>query len=600
MSINRNYFLVLVMSALGGCESQHPSSEPSAKSGVISKRYEEGVSTGTRGTATLRKSISGWVSCNEISDDTKGVVRAFQAASHNAFTLVVDCPVRLVIGTDIARTVFIDDGTTVEFTGSGKFTVDNVFHPAFVIANSRNITLTNWNVEYEASLPVDWDVGGYTNSGVFVARAGYAQPAFAFNDFRMTPWLAANRAMTFGAGRNSMWFGPTNTSAVFFISGDTSNVSVTGMHLYVPAGAGGDRFIPMAFSLTANYRSNQAVTKATPLTGQYLAIPHGLTFSNITLDGTYMGWQGAAQDVHFDHIRSQRYGDLQDANGQNVGGIGKWFAPPHLFYLSSPNPGDPVLGNQDISITNVTDEGPRIGVARDKGGTDTISGYALSLKIGCNACSVASYSTTRPDGFLDVLASDGLTISNVTATYDSAFLNNVYPGWRFPSSGYTNLTFENISFKDSAASSVQAPISKATAASNDNIVFTNVQVAINRWSGNGPLLPNIVGRENNLSLDYTIAADATRIMSQQKEQKGTVSLTLQATPATLNAGGTTVLTWTSKDATSCSGGGAWSGALTTGGSRTVKFSSAGNYGYAFNCQNPDDSLSIALPLVVSP
>jgi hypothetical protein len=497
------------------------------------------------------------------------------------------------------RPVFIDNGTTVEFTGTGKFIVDNVMEPAFVIANSSNITLTNWNVEYNASLPVKPDTGGYENNGQFIALAGKTfQPAFAFNDLRLTHWLTANRKILLsGSGVASRWWGPTNTSAVFFITGDVSSVTVTGMQLVAPTTAGGDSFIPMAFSMTANYKSNQIVTMEGSLTSQNAAVPHGLTFSNITLDGIYFGWQGSAQNLTISHVQSHRYGDLQDANGQNVGGIGKWFSPPHLFYLNYNTTGDPALFNRDISITDVTDDGPRIGVARDKGGADTISGNALSLKIGCINCSVDDYSSTRPDGFLDVLPSDGLTISNVTATYNSAFLNNLYPGWRFPSSGYTNLTFTNITLKDSAVSSIQPPIGGSGAASNENIAFTNVKVGINQWSGKGSPLPNVAGQGNEVALDYTIAVNALRIMSLQK---GTITLTLKATPATaLSIGGTALLMWTSRDVTSCSAGGAWSGVRATGGSRTVQFESAGNYEYTFNCQNPDDALSVALPLVVS-
>jgi hypothetical protein len=47
----------------------------------------------------------------------------------------------------INRGIFIDTGTAVQFTGSGKFFVDDMFHPAFIIANSHDITLTDWNVD---------------------------------------------------------------------------------------------------------------------------------------------------------------------------------------------------------------------------------------------------------------------------------------------------------------------------------------------------------------------------------------------------------------------------------------------------------------------
>jgi len=325
-----------------------------------------------------KKSIRSWVSCDGTSDDATGVAKAFAAASHAAFTLVVDCPVRIHTGLDISRTIFIDDDTTVEFTETGKFTVDNTLFPAFVIANSSNITLTGWNVEYDASVPVKRIVDGYSQT---YHLAPGMQPAGAFNDYSITQWLAKNRGITFDARQGfvtSLWSGNTNVCAVFFISGDSSQVTVTGMQIGVPAAAGGDRFIPVVFSLNPNYKSNQTITAKTPITAQFVAVPHDLTFSNVSVDGTYMGWVGNTHDTVLENIQSRRYGDLQDSQGNHVGGIEKWFMPPHLIYFSHADSMDPALLNKNIQITNVVDEGVRIGRARDAAG-EVRSGNALSL-----------------------------------------------------------------------------------------------------------------------------------------------------------------------------------------------------------------------------
>ena len=466
-----------------------------------------------------RKSISGWAGCSGVQDDAVNVARAFEAARHGAFTLVVDCPVRIHVGVDIARTVFIDDGTDVEFTGAGKFIVDNVFHPAFTIANSKDIVLKDWNVEYDASLPVNMKTGGYEDGGKFVPTGANAPAAGAFWDLRLSGWLTANRGVQFDKTQGnlaSMWPGPTNMSAVFFFVGDTSNVKVTGLRLHALAAAGGDRFVPMAFSLTANYKSGQRVTGTTPRTAQFVGIPHELVFSNIDLDGIYMGWQGNAQNVLFEKIRSGRYADLQDERGENVGGVGKWFAPPHLFYLNYLTTGDAGLFNRNIKIHDVVDAGPRVGAARDKGGSDPGSGFDLSIKIGGIGCEVDGYTSNHPDGFIDVLSSDGITISNVNATYDSSFLNNLYSGWRFPQAPYKNVTIKNVVFKDLAAVSLQPPITGADKATNGAIVFSNVRVEMNRWGGKGSPIPVMAGQNNDVTLDYVIAADSTHIHSVQK------------------------------------------------------------------------------------
>ena len=459
--------------------------------------------------SSARRSIRHWAVCDGRADDTDATAKAFAAARHNAFTLVVDCPVRLHIGADITRALFIDDGTSVTLSGAGKFIVDNVFQPAFVLANSSHITLTDWDVEYVGGLPVNPDRGGFERNGRFVVRSGRFQPAGAFNEERITTWLAKNRGIIFDQSQGhvaSVWVGPTNTSSVFFITGEVSNVRVTGMKLHAALDAGAERFIPIAFSLSQNFRTNQTVTAKMPMTSQFVAIPHDLEFSNIDLDGTYMGWQGNVQNVSFEHIRSHRYADLQDKDNLEVGGIGKWFAPPHLFYLNYAKDGDPALFNRDITIRDVIDSGPRVGEARDKGGRDSISGYALSLKIGGINVVVDGYQSNRPYGFLDVLASDGLTISNVTASYDSSFLHQLYPGLRFPDSPYRNVTIQNLVLTDMGAETVQRPIGNAAQASNDHIVLSNIQVRLSRWAGAGSPQPVIAGQHNQVSIEFIVGS----------------------------------------------------------------------------------------------
>jgi hypothetical protein len=101
--------------------------------------------------AIVTKSISEWAACDGLLDDTQAVARAFEAARNNAFTLVVDCPVRLHTGSEISTSVIVDDGTTVKFTGTGQFRVDNVSPPAFEVPHPNAVTFIDWNVEYVGS-----------------------------------------------------------------------------------------------------------------------------------------------------------------------------------------------------------------------------------------------------------------------------------------------------------------------------------------------------------------------------------------------------------------------------------------------------------------
>ncbi len=468
------------------------------------------------------RSIHGWVHCDGKTDDDAGVAAAFAAAKDGAFTLVVDCPVFIHVGIDIRRPIFIDNGTTVQFTSNGLFKVDNADIPAFVIPNSVKVRLLDWRVQYIGGLPIAKSWTGYYDNGTFIQGKGW--PAGAFTDHQLTEWMSKNRGLRFG--QPGPWGGLTDTSAVFYIVGSTKDMEVRGLRLFVAPDAKGSRFTPMAFALTGYWNSNQTTVfmKSTPMVAPQWAIPSNLTFSDIDLDGYYMGWQGSLQNSLIEHVRAHRYGDLQDDQGQNPGGVGKWFAPPHLFYLNY-DPKQTGLENRNIRIMDVVDYGIRTGVARDRGGSDPGSGYANSLKFGGINCEVNGYKSYRPDGFMDVLTSDGLQVSNVEATYDSSFLNGLYPAIRFPQAPYRNVTFENITLTDKAPVPQQTPIWGSFARENSGVVMRNVRVVLNGPvippSNPGPglkaaatpapgakpvnLCPPMAGSDNKLDIQYTVA-----------------------------------------------------------------------------------------------
>ncbi len=532
-------------------------------------------------TPSETRSIQDWVTCNG-TDEARGVAAAFAASKNGAFTLVVDCPVFVHVGMDIARPIFIDNGTSVQFTGTGLITTDNVLIPAFVLANSVGVSLLDWRVQYIGGLPVNWDTGGYYDNGLFVPQTGtpahpaYDQPGFAFNGLALVPWLEANRGIKF-TQEAEPWEGPTDTSAVFYIVGATSNVQVTGLSMFVPPAATGSQFIPVAFASNIGYNNNQNVTPQTPLTPEYLSVPGNITFSDIDLDGYYMGWQGQFQYSLFQHIRGHRYGDLQDANGGNVGGVNKWFAPPHFIYLNNTSYGDTqaALENQEVQILDVIDYGDRVGVARDSAATDqaVISGNALSLKIGGFGIEVNGYTSYRPDGLLDVLTCDNMTIANVVATYDSLFLNNLYPGIRFPLPPYNRLTLENISLTDNAAQTIIAPISGSSASSNTDITLANVNVTMNLWAGTTAFLPPFAGTGNAIQITHNYSQTIT--FAPLYDQ------VLETLPFTIRATATSGLavSLTSSTTTVCTVSGA-SLSLIGAGTCSITANQAGDANYA--------------------
>jgi hypothetical protein len=125
-----------------------------------------------------------------------------------------------------------------------------------------------------------------------------------------------------------------------------------------------------------------------------------------------------------------------------------------------------------------------------------------------------------------------------------------------------------------------------------------VHVEINHWEGQGSApIPMVAGQGHDVSFDYVIKADASRVTASQA---GTVAVTFRATPATLRVGDATTLTWTARQATSCSGGGAWSGSLGMSGSRTLAMTTPGEHEFTLTCLNTADTSKAMLHVTASP
>lgn len=516
------------------------------------------------------RSIREWATCDATVDSAVGIAQAFKAARNGAFTLVVDCPVLLHVGEDVARTVFIDHGTSVKFSGTGTLYVDNIFVPAFALVNTNGVNLINWRVQYIGGLPADQQRPGYYDNGVFVAAPAPAAASYRFNDTTLKSWMANNRGITF-LSTNPPWAGPTSNMALFQVRGDTSNVNVKGMRVGVPATAGGHQYVPVVFSFISSVRSGLAFSRSSPNNADTYAVPHHLSFDDVQLDGTYMGWLGNVQDSTFTNIKSLRYGDLQDASGGSPGGVGKWFPPPHLFYLNYAVGQDTRLYNRNLVLSRINDYGYRAGVARDTVGSSG-SGYANSLKIGGNNVSIDQYYSQRPDGLLDLLPSDGLTIHDTHGSYDSTFLHGLYPGIRFPSTGYRNITITASSLEDRASGgSSTPPIGwMAGAGPNDNVQMTDFRVSIDNWVGSYYVqLQESAGRiyatQSNVDLYYSLFhADGT-VASVHSGRNGDVTWQITATPSTLFTGSYSDISWSVANAARCeSDTPNWSAGTTSG------------------------------------
>jgi hypothetical protein len=546
--------------------------------------------------AQAERSVREWAHCDGVADDQPGLARAVAAAAHNAFVLKIDCPVFVHTGMDVARAIFIDSGVQVDFAPGGLFVLDDVFTPAFVIANSSDIVLRGWRVKYVGGDPVDLNVGYYLENGVRVPVARTMPIQARFFDKTLHDWLMHNRGVTYAPHSNPLWAGPTATSALFYITGASSRVTFDDMTVFAPKGVGGDKFAPVIFAMEIGVKSNRTFLGAPAISVDDYAVPDHLTFRSIDLDGFYMGWAGTARTMTISNVRAHRYGDLQDAQGGNVGGhsnVGAsyttWFAPPHLFYINYGPTWDPSLHASDVHISDVIDYGNRVGVARDTP-EHCCSGYADSLKIGADNSTVDNYKSFRPDGFIDIFPCHDLTISNASGVYDSSFDHELSPGIRLTSAGYRNVTLRNITLTDIAKETQWQPFAPTADQDPYGITISNMRVSLNAWTGTrdgGRIIPYyFAGGGHHVRIDYLMRSTGQQIVVAQ-EGHGAATLAVQ--PGT--PGGPSMIHWgANKSITNCVATGAWSGGLGPSGSATAAVAAGQRIG--LDCAGTDGRLAL--------
>ena len=96
----------------------------------------------------VTKSIRQWVSCDGAIDESAQLEQALNAASNNAFVLMVDCPVRFHTGQAALASIAVPDGVTISFAGAGEFLIETDGPPALAVTNPDTTQFVNWNVTY--------------------------------------------------------------------------------------------------------------------------------------------------------------------------------------------------------------------------------------------------------------------------------------------------------------------------------------------------------------------------------------------------------------------------------------------------------------------
>lgn len=141
------------------------------------------------------------------------------------------------------------------------------------------------------------------------------------------------------------------------------------------------------------------------------------------------------------------------------------------------------------------DHGIRSGSNHFRDGT---SGNCLSLKIGAVNSTVQRYVTHREDGTVDVVWADSLHIDSLVATYNSSFMNQTWPAWRFTEADYHGLSLTNIRITDIAVTNAYPPMwgnVNSANFSNSGFVFENFTLVTNNlWEGMASPAANVSGQ----------------------------------------------------------------------------------------------------------
>jgi hypothetical protein len=243
-----------------------------------------------------------------------GLNNAIQATATNGQILVIDCAILCNIGTTTTNPIFLPSNLNMRWEPGGVIITDGILLPLFVILNSTNITFENYTTSYIGTF-------GVTAIDALNPASSLFGLYNTFNTGPVQSYMVANWGNTFTGVGVPFLQAPTNACAQILMSGQATNIIFRGKtSVTVPSTAPACNFLPMFLSTEPNWLPSTVVTSngaPTPSTG---ALPNYVLIEDLDVDGILMGIQGSASNLVIKNATFRRYTDLQDANGNNVGG----------------------------------------------------------------------------------------------------------------------------------------------------------------------------------------------------------------------------------------------------------------------------------------
>ncbi|AGO47587.1 structural protein [Cellulophaga phage phi4:1] len=409
-----------------------------------------------------------------VTDDRTAFMSTLSAANTLGKRIYIDSDMFLDVEELATKSIFIPDNIWIE--GRDKdvnIIYNNKYSPAFVIALSDNITFKNFTFLYDQTI----DATVTSNESVQNAA----------NITQYKNYLTNEKGITFTSS-NPIWRGPTLYMSTLLIAGG-KYITIDNVK-FKARGENAPNFIPWAIKFKEEHSKNITVTNDVEAE---TTIPQHITFKDVVLDGTIMGVQGIVRNFNCDGLKSYRYSDMQSLDGSNVGGVGYWMAPPHLFYINSDNA--LVYNPGEVKLTNTIDYGEYVGTPNVR---PTISGYCNSLKmVTANDNNlVDGYITYRRDGFADFGDLTNVTIKNVYAECKSDIFDSTFKFTPLRFVGdIDGCVFENIEIRDISDVAHVYPVYFAT---GNNTIYNNMHLFVNGLDVGGVGFFGISGSNNKI------------------------------------------------------------------------------------------------------
>ncbi|MBU2903079.1 hypothetical protein [Maribacter dokdonensis] len=421
-----------------------------------------------------------------VTDDRESFVKTLAYADSLGLRILIEKDIFLDVEETGTKSIFLEDNTWIEGVNDARIIVNNILSPAFYIALSKNVTITNLTFLYDQTY-----IANYGEDYV-----GFAD-AFLKNLQQLRDYLQNYKGVIY----NGIF--PKDKGFVSFYSmfllEAAENVVFENVK-YIAKGNTADTFIPFIIKMKEQYTANQTVGSISAPT----SICRNIVLNNITVDGAIMGFQGIVDGFHVDNVNSYRYSDFQDVNGNYLGGfdgVNFDFPPPHLFYLNKDSSEDLTdFTTKNVNIYNVNDYGNYVGTLAVRGDVGVNIGYANSLKLTQQPENVhiENYKSFRRDGlgsfdgvtngyFKNIYAESNIGLFNPLAKVSTLRLLLDHP--------LENVVFEDFTLKDIGESTEVMPLRPAY---GNNMTLINVNLYVNEFKGSSTACYGFYGNNNTI------------------------------------------------------------------------------------------------------